>query len=217
MNSTQKKIIEAAEIEFADHGFGGASIREITRRADVNIAAINYHFGSKEDLFKEMVRYRIDPINEERLALLDQAEESNKAKPVPLEEIVDIIVRPLLNKLISEDQAGVHFLRAMGKGMGEEQSFMKDLFEDCMQEVLRRFIQALSFSLGKPSFAKVVYGMHFLACAMLGAMLQHTRLEYMGQGKIDTGNVEELVDQLVAFISGGLKAMVNMPSKTDTR
>ena len=59
MNPTQIKILKAAEIEFATHGFNGATVRDITKRAEANIASINYHFGTKEVLFKEMVRYRI--------------------------------------------------------------------------------------------------------------------------------------------------------------
>ena len=213
MNQTQIRIIEAAEIEFAEHGFGGASIREITSRADVNVAAINYHFGTKEDLFKQMIRYRIEPINNERIKLLDAVEKENKPNAVPLETVIDIIVRPLLSKLITEECSAFHFMKAMGKAMGEEERFMKDLYEDCLKEALVRFVRAIGASLGEPSFEKVVYGMHFLSSSMVGAMLQHTRLEYMGQGKIDLNNVDELVDHLVAFISGGLKSMVELPPK----
>ena len=73
LTKTQIKIIEAAEIEFAEMGYAGASIREITNRAGVNIAAINYHFGSKEALYKEMILFHIEPINAVRIELLDEA------------------------------------------------------------------------------------------------------------------------------------------------
>ena len=63
MVETKHKIIEAAEVEFAENGYRGASVREITARAEVNVSAINYHFGNKESLYKEMVRSRIEPLN----------------------------------------------------------------------------------------------------------------------------------------------------------
>ena len=70
MTGTQIKVLEAAEAEFAEHGFAGASIRNITQRAGVNVASIHYHFGSKEELIKQLLLYRIAPVNELRLSRL---------------------------------------------------------------------------------------------------------------------------------------------------
>ena len=58
MTGTQIKVLEAAEAEFAEHGFAGASIRNITQRAGVNVASMHYHFGSKEELIKQLLLYR---------------------------------------------------------------------------------------------------------------------------------------------------------------
>lgn len=207
LTKTQIKIIEAAEIEFAEMGYAGASIREITNRAGVNIAAINYHFGSKEALFKEMVLYYIEPINAIRMELLDQALAKNDSKPLPLKEVVDIIIRPLLSRLISESCNQFHFMRAMGKGMAEERSFMKEIQKDLLKDILPKFISAISDSLGNPKFDKVAYGIHFLTCCIVGAMMQHTRLDIVSGGKIDLNDVDGLVDHLVAFVSAGLKAV----------
>ena len=130
MNETQIKIIEAAEIEFAERGYGGASIREITKRAGVNIAAINYHFGTKEVLFKEMVRHRIEPINHLRIDMLEKATIENDSKPLPIQKVVDFMVRPLLSQLIGEPGTDFRLMRAMGKAMSEERAFMKELHQD---------------------------------------------------------------------------------------
>ena len=207
LTETQIKIIEAAEIEFAEMGYAGASIREITNRAGVNIAAINYHFGSKEALFKEMVLFHIEPINQVRMTLLADALANNDSKPLPLEEVVDIIVRPLLAALISESCNDFHFMRAMGKGMVEERSFMKDLQQDMLKEIMPKFISAISNSLGNPQFDKIAYGIHFLTCCIIGEMMQHTRLAMVSGGTIDLNDIDGLVDHLVAFISAGLKAV----------
>ncbi len=213
MNDTQIKIIEAAEIEFAEMGYGGASVRDITKRAGVNIAAINYHFGSKEVLFKEMVRYRIEPINRVRIDLLEAALAENVNRPLALVEIVDIIIRPLLTKFISESCEDFRFMRAMGKGMDENNSFMKELHEDILKEVVTKFSKAISDSLGNPGLEKTAYGMHFLSCTIAGVMMQHTRLKFMSDGKIDLNDIDGLCDHLVAFITAGLKAAAEVNSK----
>ncbi len=210
MNETQIKIIEAAETEFALHGYGGASIRAITSSAGVNTAAINYHFGSKEDLFKEIFRYRIEPINEERLAMLDAAYAKNKGKPLPLTQVVEIMIRPLFTKIIGKDANNLHFLRAMGKGMGEDRDFMRTLHRDVLQKVIDRFTRAISESLGQPGLKKMGYAMHFVFCTLLGTMMKHSSLEHISCGEVDLNDVQELIDHLITYTTGGLKSIGEM-------
>ena len=69
--STKERILGAAEELFAQHGFAGTSLRQVTSRADVNIAAVNYHFGSKENLVNEVFRRRMDEMNRALAALPD--------------------------------------------------------------------------------------------------------------------------------------------------
>lgn len=212
MNETQTKIIEAAECEFAKTGYEGASIREITQRAGVNIAAVNYHFGGKEALFKETVLYRVRPINRLRLDMLEAALEANAGKPLPLQQIVEIIVRPLFAYHIEQKSSDFSYMRSIGKCFSEERDFMKDLHREALKEVLGAFSQAISDSLDNPDFPKIAYGMHFLSCAIFGSMMQHTRLELVSQGSVDVNDVESLVDYLISFVSGGLAAIANRPN-----
>ncbi|HVJ62842.1 MAG TPA: TetR/AcrR family transcriptional regulator, partial [Tahibacter sp.] len=71
--STKERILGAAEQLFATHGFAGASLRQVTAAANVNLAAVNYHFGSKENLINEVFRRRLDDLNAHRLEELDKA------------------------------------------------------------------------------------------------------------------------------------------------
>ena len=70
--STKDRILGAAEELFAQFGFAGTSLRQVTSRADVNIAAVNYHFGSKENLVNEVFRRRMDEMTASRLLQLEQ-------------------------------------------------------------------------------------------------------------------------------------------------
>lgn len=185
MNETRKRILEAAEIEFAINGFNGATIREITHRAEVNIAAVNYHFGNKEDLFKEMVSYRIEPINQSRLHLLD-------------------------NALMNAGTGQRHFMKAIGKGLGEDRDFMQSIQHGILKTVIPRFTQALSNSLNSPKFTQMTYAMNFLSFPLSGTMLQHFRLEFMSGGKVDLSSGYALVDRLVALITGGFKGIASL-------
>ena len=72
--ATKARILDAAEALFMEHGFEATSLRLITAAAGVNLAAVNYHFGSKEELFQAVLTRRLDPMNQARVALLDRYE-----------------------------------------------------------------------------------------------------------------------------------------------
>ena len=79
---TRERILDAAERLFMAHGYEGTSMRQITGEAAVNLAAVNYHFGSKESLMQEVFRRRLDWLNEERLRVLDHMEADANGKPL---------------------------------------------------------------------------------------------------------------------------------------
>ena len=69
---TKQRILDVAERLFATRGFHATSLRAITRAAEVNLAAVNYHFGSKDALLEAVMLRRLGPLNEIRQARLDQ-------------------------------------------------------------------------------------------------------------------------------------------------
>ena len=54
---TRARLLDAAREVFSQHGFQGATVREICRRAEANVAAVNYHFGSKDGLLAEALNF----------------------------------------------------------------------------------------------------------------------------------------------------------------
>ena len=98
---TKLQILDTAESLFSDHGFRDVSLRQITREARVNTAAVNYHFGSKEALITEVLTRVISPINRERLRLLEQAEERYGENAIPVEEILECLHRPVVGQRVA--------------------------------------------------------------------------------------------------------------------
>ncbi|MDC3353328.1 TetR/AcrR family transcriptional regulator, partial [Verrucomicrobiales bacterium] len=96
---TREQILDTAEVLFAADGFRNVSLRRITTEADVNIAAVNYHFGSKEALVSEVLSRVISPINGERLRLLNAAEEKADGSPLTIETLLDCMIRPVVNQI----------------------------------------------------------------------------------------------------------------------
>src|SRR5690349_23937924 len=85
---TKERILDAAEALFLEHGFEATSLRAITAAADVNLAAVNYHFGSKEELFQAVLTRRLDPMNQERVDLLDALERETAPNAVSCDRIL---------------------------------------------------------------------------------------------------------------------------------
>src|SRR5688572_13037304 len=91
-HETRTRILDAAEELFMQHGFEGSSMRALTTSAGVNLAAVNYHFGSKDALIEAVFRRRLDPMNTERISALDKAEADAGGRPLPAETIIRAFV-----------------------------------------------------------------------------------------------------------------------------
>ncbi|MBH54494.1 MAG: hypothetical protein CMI18_09130 [Opitutaceae bacterium] len=203
MNETQIKVLEAAESEFADNGFAGASIRNITQRAGVNIASVNYHFGSKKALIRQLMQYRVTPLNEYRLRRLREEEADYLDKVVPLPVLIDILVRPALEKMLTAE--GAQFVRAMARCMSEPLDFLQSLDREVFQELFMAFQQAFARALPQLNRASVTNQLHFVICAMIGMMLHFPRMESLAVEGLSPENFEEMLDDFIKFITSGIK------------
>src|SRR5437867_5639261 len=109
MIPTKQKILDTAERLFAQKGYAATSMRQIISKAGVNLAAIHYHFGSKEELLDEIVQRKAGPVNAERLALLEAAKEAANGRPLKVEEILEALLRPMVTVASQNEQ----FIRLM--------------------------------------------------------------------------------------------------------
>src|SRR3954463_9505406 len=93
---TKTRILDAGERLFVEHGFEATSLRQLTAAAAVNLAAVHYHFGSKEELFQAVLTRRLDPMNVERIALLERVEREAGGKPATCEKVLFAMLAPAL-------------------------------------------------------------------------------------------------------------------------
>jgi AcrR family transcriptional regulator len=93
---TRERILDVAERLFMENGYEGTSMRVITGAAEVNLAAVNYHFGSKEALLREVFRRRLAWLNHERLQALDRLEEQAAGAPLKPSQILEAFFGTLL-------------------------------------------------------------------------------------------------------------------------
>ena len=137
---TRNRILTAAESLFAQYGYGGVSLRQITVAAKVNVASVNYHFFDKEGLYRDLLRLRLRQINQVRLGLLEAAQARAGDRPVPLPEIFDALARPLF---FPSPETAPLAPRLLGRLLSERQPFADDLVREEFQPAMTRFGQAI--------------------------------------------------------------------------
>ncbi len=140
---TPRKILANAESLFAEYGLNGVSLRQITSRAGVNLAAVNYHYYDKEALCREIITNRLRAINATRLDELTQAEARLDGSPVPLDEILGIMARPLFLSGSDPSNYNASSRRLLGRIFSEPLPFAAEILATELQPVMTRFGQAI--------------------------------------------------------------------------
>jgi AcrR family transcriptional regulator len=209
---TKLTILDAAERLFADHGFAATSLRNIISDAEVNLAAVHYHFGSKEALIKAVLDRRIIPLNLERLRLLDLAEADGSNASDYLERIIEALIGPPLRLSRENKKAGKHFMKLIGRTFAEADENLKKMFFAMFAEVVRRFFPAFEKACPHLPPSTLFWRCHFLVGGMAHTMCDKEAVEMYAKGVCDTNDVDGIIRELVAFAAAGLRATANLPS-----
>lgn len=201
--NTKDRILDVAETLFADNGFAATSLRDITREAGVNIAAVNYHFGSKDGLLGAVLERRIAPVNRQRLELLDRAESEVGSDGADLEALVRALLAPAFQRLVVDDGA-VQFLRLAGRLHSEPHEQARAVFLAQFGEVIRRFVPAFRKALPHLDQDEASWRFLFVIGAMAHTMMSSHMFEV--QGSRQPPDLEQLLEALVQFAVAGIKA-----------
>ncbi len=205
---TKTMILDAAEGLFAEQGYAATSMRQLATKAGVNLAATNYHFGSKEDLAKAVLARRIEPINEERLRRLGAL----PARRTTVEAIVRAFVEPPLRAAPTALAAGDdttpanRLCRVFGRISVEQPPFLRTFLGEQFREVGRRFHDALATALPGHGAAAIWWRLHFMVGAMAHTLQNSAALALLTGNLCNANDVDALVEHLVAFAVGGLRA-----------
>lgn len=209
--STKDRILDAAEELFAEEGFA-TSLRAITASAGVNLAAVNYHFGSKDALIQEVFARRLGPLNDERLRLLDRLEGAASGAGPPLDKIIEAFVGPAIR--MSHNPQGATFMRLFGHTLSQRDDRIMRMFTDQFQEIIQRFSAALGRALPHLDRVEVFWRMLFMVGAMAHTMALSDKVPAITGGLCDASDVEATVRRLVPFLAGGMRAAAPAPSPT---
>jgi AcrR family transcriptional regulator len=203
---TRERILDAAESIFMAHGYDGASMRQITGEAAVNLAACNYHFGGKEALFHAVLARRLNVLNQERLRVLDELEAKAAGAPLKPSQIVDAFFGTLLR--MGAEPGGATFLRLIGRTLTEPAGFIRTLLAQEYADVLERYKEALFRALPDVPKEEIVWRFHFMLGATSYAIAGSDALQLVTDWQTgdSSDDPERLLPRLMSFLLGGLRA-----------
>ncbi|HSA90251.1 MAG TPA: TetR family transcriptional regulator [Burkholderiales bacterium] len=210
-HETRTRILDAAEELFMQHGFEGTSMRQLTSRAGVNLAAVNYHFGSKDALIEAVFRRRLDPMNVERIAELDQLESTNC---VSAQAVIRAFVQPSLRMIEDARGGGRNFIRLLGRTYTDPAKGIRALIGQMYAPAMERYKRALQRALPQMPADELVWRMHFMFGTLAYTLAATDTVQLIAGCKPeDRYDARLLEERLTAFLAAGLHA----PLKTSIK
>ena len=205
--ATKARILDAAETLFMEHGFEATSLRLITAAAGVNLAAVNYHFGSKEELFQAVLTCRLDPMNQARVALLERYERAAAPDPLPAERILAALFIPALTLARDPARGGSNFLRLLGRAYADPAPFIRQFLSAQYAPMIGRFKEAFARALPQLPRKELSWRLHFIMGALSYTLAGTDALKIIAElNPVETDNDEILLRRLAPFLLAGLNA-----------
>jgi AcrR family transcriptional regulator len=209
--TTRQIIIDAAERCLAEGDFDGVSLRTITEAAGVDLALVNYHFGSKDNLVAEVIERRARLLHEARVLALEEARHRAGSATPSVEAIVTAFIEPWFSRLASGDQGW----RAYNRLLCQLSMMPKylPLTSSVLDPTALHFINALRAALPRATAEGMYWGYFFLLGPMMQVMAGTGRIERLSRGMCRLDEMDKVLANMVPFVAGGLYALENA---TDT-
>ena len=204
--ATRGRILDAAEKLFAERGYHGVSIRDVTGAAEVDVALVSYHFGSKQGLLEAVFLRRAADLNDERLALLDAVLAQSGRRAPRLEDIIDAFTRPLLDRS-TRGSAGWKSYFALIAEINNSPEFGGVLMTRFFDPVVQRFIEAIRRALPGCDERDLYWAYHFLSGALTLTFAETGRIDKLSGGVCRSSDLASVHERLVPYCAAGFRAL----------
>ena len=217
-HETRRRILDAAEELFMQHGFEGTPMRLLTTRAGVNLAAVNYHFGSKDALIEAVFQRRLDPMNAARLAELDRLEKEAAGAALTADAIIRAFISESLAMIEDGRNGGRNFVRLLGRTYTEPAKPIRLLIGRMYASTMERFKAAFARALPDLPSDELFWRMHFMFGTLSYTLAATDTVQLIAGFKPeDRHDSRALQDRLVQFLTAGLLAPLPGSSTSSVR
>jgi AcrR family transcriptional regulator len=199
-SETKRRMLEVAAALLAEHGFEVVSVRDVTQSAKVNVAAVNYHFGSRDGLMARVMEEAVRHFNEERLARLEGLEKRFTGKPAPLEEVLEAWLKPLASAAQRSNWKDPVTAPLIGRVLTLPADKVPSEISQTHAGIDDRVRRLLGKTLTPLSVGEISWRMH----GLLGA-LAHTLVSPTVSGLLDAASVEAIMARFVKFAAAAMR------------
>jgi AcrR family transcriptional regulator len=199
----QERLLDAAESLFAEHGYNGVSLRMITARAGVNIAAANYYFRSKEGLFRAVFARRVGPMSVERQQLLDECIARAGGRAPPVEEVLEAFIAPAI-RITASPQAEA-FKKLSGRISTDPSPEVRRTVYELYDDIAVRFVDVLRQACPHLSREDLFWRLSCIYGAMMYVRADSGRLQRLLGDDLMMTDSEAALRHLIPFLAAGMK------------
>ena len=203
LNSTRDRLIEVSGELFAERGFDSVSLRMITESANANLAAVNYHFGSKEELILAVVEDIVGPVNEKRL---EQLGGINSNSPNSLRAIIHAFIDPVFDVTSAGAGADNNYYKLISRCIASRDERISSIIINQFPEVLAKFVSSLTRAIPGLSSDSAHLKVMFMAGALAHSLFHYENLLLVSGGSLDPSSPNVLKSELVSFLTAGMSS-----------
>ena len=205
-SGTAERILDAAEKLFADFGFDGVSLRQITREAGVRLALANYHFGPKLELFRAVVRRRAEALNAERFVLLE-----NLPADAAIEQVLHAFTAPFLERSQRGGPGWKNYARVIAQ-ITNSPRWTPDILAVEFDPVARVFLAHIQKIFPHTHEENLHWCFYFLLGAMTITFAETGRVDSLSGGRFKATDLDAIHARMVPFLAAGFRALCGDPS-----
>lgn len=200
--STKERILHTAARLFSERGFDNVSLRDITTGADVNIAAVNYHFGSKIGLLADVFDHYAAPVNAARLILLDECEQKHAGTAPAVEDILWAFLSPAFHAPASSDE-GRYFRQMLGRMSSNSNPDVRRILFNTFDSVSGRFVDMMSRACPDLPEEELFWRLTCVYGSMMYAQADNGRIRTLAGDSFDSTNMDDALKYMIPFLSAG--------------
>lgn len=204
---TASKILDSAQVLFAERGFSETSLRAITTKAQVNLAAVNYHFGSKKKLIQAVFARFLTPMTDNLGKALDEAQGQHQSIEFKVDDLLVLIAKVMITESRGDPKRLTMMMRLAGlaytQGQGHLRKFLQNQYQDPFKRLMRITAQAT------PSLSPIerFWRFHFMLGSLVFTMASIENLQAIAESDFSENPSEmDIINQLLPFLSGGIQA-----------
>jgi AcrR family transcriptional regulator len=211
-SDTVERILDAAEQLFAEKGFAETSLRLITSKAGVNLAAVNYHFGSKKALIQAVFVRFLNPFVSSLDQELERHQQQGGNTQLTLEQLLEMLVRQALTVKPRSGNDLAIFMRLLGLAFSQSQGHLRKYLAEVYGKVFQRYMQQVYAAAPQLPPTELFWRVHFMLGSAAFTMSSMRALRAIAEAEFDvqTG-IDQVLKLMVPFLAAGMRAESAMP------